>query len=84
MTVGQFRQQVDRQRAPPARRRRQGHRTGGYAADTNMPGMLWASAAGPHAHARIKVGFDTSKPRRWLGQGGMTAKDIVIYRRQGR
>jgi CO/xanthine dehydrogenase Mo-binding subunit len=51
-----------------------------YAADTNMPGMIWGKVLrSPHAHARIKS-IDTSKAAALPGvMAVMTAKDIVDF-----
>jgi CO/xanthine dehydrogenase Mo-binding subunit len=51
-----------------------------YAADTNMPGMIWGKVLrSPHAHARIKS-IDTSKAEALPGvEAVMTAKDIVDF-----
>ena len=51
-----------------------------YAADTNMPGMIWGKVLrSPHAHARIKS-IDTSKAEALPGvQAVMTSKDIVDF-----
>src|SRR5216684_2318881 len=51
-----------------------------YAADTNMPGMIWGKVLrSPHAHARIKS-IDTSKAEAMPGvEAVMTAKDIVDF-----
>src|SRR5882762_6789949 len=51
-----------------------------YAADTNMPGMIWGKVLrSPHAHARIKS-IDTSKAEALPGvEAVMTAKDIIDF-----
>jgi CO/xanthine dehydrogenase Mo-binding subunit len=51
-----------------------------YAADTNMPGMIWGKILrSPHPHARIKS-IDTSKAEALAGvKAVMTAKDIVDF-----
>src|SRR6202163_142293 len=51
-----------------------------YAADTNMPGMIWGKVLrSPHAHARIKS-IDTSKAEALPGVNAViTAKDIVDF-----
>src|SRR5882672_8603456 len=51
-----------------------------YAADTNMPGMIWGKVLrSPHPHARIKS-IDTSKAEAMPGvEAVMTAKDIVDF-----
>jgi CO/xanthine dehydrogenase Mo-binding subunit len=51
-----------------------------YAADTNMPGMLWGKVLrSPHAHARIKS-IDTSKAEALPGvHAVITSKDIVDF-----
>ncbi len=51
-----------------------------YAADTNMPGMIWGKVLrSPHAHARIKS-IDTSKAEKLPGvKAVVTAKDIVDF-----
>src|SRR6266478_3813421 len=51
-----------------------------YAADTNMPGMLWGKVLrSPHAHARIKS-IDTSKAEALAGvKAVITSKDIVDF-----
>jgi len=51
-----------------------------FAADTNMPGMIWGKVLrSPHAHARIKS-IDTSKASRLPGvKAVVTAKDIVDF-----
>ena len=51
-----------------------------YAADTNMPGMIWGKVLrSPHPHARIKS-IDTSKAEAMPGvKAVMTAKDIVDF-----
>src|ERR1700756_2717023 len=49
-----------------------------FAADTNMPGMIWGKVLrSPHPHARIK-GIDTSKAEALPGvKAVVTARDIV-------
>ncbi len=51
-----------------------------FAADTNMPGMIWGSVLrSPHAHARIKS-IDTSKAEAHPGvKAVVTAADIVDF-----
>ena len=51
-----------------------------FAADTNMPGMIWGKVLrSPHAHARIKK-IDTSKAEAFPGvKAVMTSKDIVDF-----
>ena len=51
-----------------------------YAADTNMPGMIWGKVLrSPHAHARIKS-IDTSKAEALPGvHAVITSKDIVDF-----
>ena len=51
-----------------------------YAADTNMPGMIWGKVLrSPHAHARIKS-IDTSKAAAFPGvKAVITSKDIVDF-----
>ena len=51
-----------------------------YAADTNMPGMIWGKVLrSPHAHARIKK-IDTSKAEAMPGvKAVITSKDIVDF-----
>ena len=51
-----------------------------YAADTNMPGMIWGKVLrSPHAHARIKK-IDTSKAAAYPGvKAVITSKDIVDF-----
>ena len=51
-----------------------------YAADTNMPGMIWGKVLrSPHAHARIKS-IDTSKAEALPGvKAVITSKDIVDF-----
>ena len=51
-----------------------------YAADTNMPGMIWAKVLrSPHAHANIR-GIDTSKAEALPGvKAVITGKDIVDF-----
>src|SRR5260370_27272357 len=51
-----------------------------YAADTNMPGMIWGKALrSPHPHARIKS-INTAKAEKLPGvKAVMTAKDIVDF-----
>src|SRR6201746_2983169 len=51
-----------------------------FAADTNMPGMIWSKVLrSPHAHARIKS-IDTSKAEALPGvKAVVTAKDIVDF-----
>src|SRR5260370_38509405 len=51
-----------------------------YAADTNMPGMIWGKGLrSPHAHARIKA-IDTSKaealPGVWAWVAAQAIADI--------
>ena len=51
-----------------------------YAADTTMPGMIWAKVLrSPHPHARIR-GIDTSKAEALPGvKAVVTAKDFVDF-----
>src|SRR6516164_3163731 len=51
-----------------------------YAADTNMPGMIWGKVLrSPHPHARIKS-IDTAKAEKLAGvKAVVTAKDIVDF-----
>ena len=51
-----------------------------FAADTNMPGMIWGKVLrSPHPHARIK-GIDTSKAEALPGvKAVVTARDIVDF-----
>jgi CO/xanthine dehydrogenase Mo-binding subunit len=51
-----------------------------YAADTNMPGMIWGKVLrSPHPHARI-LSIDTSKAEALPGvKAVVTAKDIVEF-----
>lgn len=51
-----------------------------YAADTNMPGMIWGKVLrSPHPHARI-LSIDTSKAETLAGvKAVVTAKDIVDF-----
>lgn len=51
-----------------------------YAADTNMPGMIWGKVLrSPHPHARI-LSIDTSKAEALAGvKAVVTAKDIVDF-----
>src|SRR4051812_23964923 len=51
-----------------------------FAADTNMPGMIWGKVLrSPHAHARIRS-IDTSKAEALPGvKAVVTAKDIVDF-----
>ena len=51
-----------------------------FAADTNMPGMIWGKALrSPHPHARIKS-IDTSKAEALAGvKAVVTARDIVDF-----
>ncbi|MCR9176953.1 MAG: xanthine dehydrogenase family protein molybdopterin-binding subunit [Alphaproteobacteria bacterium] len=51
-----------------------------YAADTNMPGMIWGKVLrSPHPHARI-ISIDTSKAEALAGvKAVVTAKDIVDF-----
>ena len=51
-----------------------------FAADTNMPGMIWGKVLrSPHPHARIR-GIDTSKAERLAGvKAVVTARDIVDF-----
>src|SRR3979409_819040 len=51
-----------------------------FAADTNMPGMIWGKVLrSPHPHARIKS-IDTSKAEKLPGvKAVVTAKDIVDF-----
>ena len=51
-----------------------------YAADTNMPGMIWGKVLrSPHAHARIKS-IDASKAEALPGvHAVITSKDIVDF-----
>ena len=51
-----------------------------YAADTNMPGMIWGKVLrSPHAHARIKS-IDTSAAEALPGvKSVITSKDIVDF-----
>jgi len=51
-----------------------------YAADTNMPGMIWGKVLrSPHAHARIKK-IDTSKAEALPGvKAVITSQDIVDF-----
>src|SRR4051812_48134044 len=51
-----------------------------FAADTNMPGMIWGKVLrSPHPHARIK-GIDTSKAEALSGvKAVVTARDIVNF-----
>src|SRR5215203_1404677 len=51
-----------------------------FAADTNMPGMIWGKVKrSPHPHARIKS-IDTSKAEALPGvKAVVTAKDIVDF-----
>ncbi len=52
-----------------------------YAADTTMPGMIWAKVLrSPHPHARI-LRIDTSKAEAHPGvKAVVTAQDIVEFR----
>src|SRR6201746_2018015 len=51
-----------------------------FAADTNMPGMIWGKVKrSPHPHARIKS-IDTTKAEALPGvKAVVTAKDIVDF-----
>src|SRR5579871_5137735 len=51
-----------------------------FAADTNMPGMIWGKVLrSPHAHARIKS-IDTSKAEKLPGvKAIVTSRDIVDF-----
>ncbi|WP_424813242.1 xanthine dehydrogenase family protein molybdopterin-binding subunit [Roseococcus sp. YIM B11640] len=51
-----------------------------YAADTNMPGMIWGKVLrSPHAHAKI-LAIDTSKAEKLPGvKAVVTAKDVVEF-----
>src|SRR4029450_12770782 len=51
-----------------------------FAADTNMPGMIWGKVLrSPHPHARIK-GIDTSKAEALPGvKAVVPARDIVDF-----
>src|ERR1700759_4266479 len=51
-----------------------------FAADTNMPGMIWGKVLrSPHPHARIKS-IDTSKAEKLPGvKAVVTAKDVVDF-----
>src|SRR6478735_7398635 len=51
-----------------------------YAADSTMPGMIWAKVLrSPHPHARIES-INTAKAEAYLGlKGLLTAKDIVDF-----
>ena len=51
-----------------------------FAADTNMPGMIWGKVLrSPHPHARIR-GIDTSKAEKLPGvKAVVTARDIVDF-----
>jgi CO/xanthine dehydrogenase Mo-binding subunit len=51
-----------------------------YAADTQMPGMIWGKVLrSPHAHARI-VSVDTTKAEKLPGvKAIVTAKDVVEF-----
>src|SRR3977135_1182821 len=51
-----------------------------YAADTNMPGMIWGKVKrSPHPHARIKS-IDTSKAEALAGvKAVVTSRDIVDF-----
>ena len=51
-----------------------------FAADTNMPGMIWGKVLrSPHPHARIKS-IDTSKAEKLPGvKAVVTARDIVDF-----
>lgn len=51
-----------------------------YAADTTMPGMIWAKVLrSPHAHARIRS-IDTSKAEALPGvKAVVTSKDVVHF-----
>src|SRR5579871_2096223 len=51
-----------------------------FAADTNMPGMIWGKVLrSPHAHARIKS-IDTSKAEKLPGvKAVVTSRDIVDF-----
>ena len=51
-----------------------------FAADTNMPGMIWGKVLrSPHPHARIR-GIDTSKAEALPGvKAVVTARDIVDF-----
>src|SRR6202008_5004219 len=51
-----------------------------FAADTNMPGMIWGKVLrSPHPHARIR-GIDTSKAEKLPGvKAVVTSKDIVDF-----
>ena len=51
-----------------------------YAADTNMPGMIWGKVLrSPHPHARI-LSIDTSKAEALAGvKAVVTAKDIIDF-----
>src|ERR1700759_1161559 len=51
-----------------------------FAADTNMPGMIWGKVLrSPHAHARIKS-INTSKAEKLPGvKAVVTARDIVDF-----
>src|ERR1700682_4018732 len=51
-----------------------------FAADTNMPGMIWGKVLrSPHPHARIK-GIDTSKAEALPGvKAVITARDVVDF-----
>ena len=51
-----------------------------YAADTNMPGMIWGKVLrSPHPHARIR-GIDTSKAEALAGvKAVVTSKDFVDF-----
>ena len=51
-----------------------------FAADTNMPGMIWGKVLrSPHPHARIKS-IDTSKAEALPGvKAVVTARDVVDF-----
>src|SRR4249919_955647 len=51
-----------------------------FAADTNMPGMIWGKVLrSPHPHARIR-GIDTSKAEKLPGvKAVVTSRDIVDF-----
>src|ERR1700709_2926559 len=51
-----------------------------FAADTNMPGMIWGKVKrSPHPHARIKL-IDTSKAEALPGvKAVVTSRDIVDF-----
>ena len=51
-----------------------------FAADTNMPGMIWGKVLrSPHPHARIKK-IDTSKAEKLPGvKAIVTSRDVVDF-----